>query len=65
MSTMHPVLALYLRITVIVALAILGLVLAAVVLKILLVAAVIAAVIFGGFFLVSMFRRRAQLPTIR
>jgi hypothetical protein len=62
---MHPFLGLFLKITGVVALAIVLLILAAIVLKIVIVAAVIAAVIFAGVFIYSLVRRRSSLPVIR
>jgi hypothetical protein len=65
MSSMHPVLALYLKVTAIVALVIVALTLMAILTKIVIVAALVGAVVVGVLFLYSAFRRRQQLPTIR
>lgn len=54
---MNPTLALFLRLTAIVAIAIVALVVAAFLLKIVIVAAVVAAIIFAGFFVYNLFRR--------
>ena len=54
---MNPRLALFLRLTAIVAIAIVALFVAAFLLKIVIVAAIIAALIFGGFFVYNLFRR--------
>lgn len=58
-------LSLFLRLTVVVAIAIVTLVIAAFLLKIALVAAVIAALVVGGFFLYNLVRRRSKYPAIR
>lgn len=65
MSSMHPVLALYLKIVAVVAVGIVALFLMAVIAKILVLAALVAAVALGGLFLYSVFRRRQQLPTAK
>jgi hypothetical protein len=62
---MNPLLTLFIKITLLVALGIVALVVAAFLLKIVLVAAILAALVVGGIFLYSLFRRRPQLPTIR
>jgi hypothetical protein len=62
--SMHPTLALFLKLTLAVAVAIVALILVAFLLKIAIVAALVAAVIFGGFFLYN-WVRRARLPVIR
>jgi hypothetical protein len=62
---LNPMLALFLRLTAIVAVAIVVLFVAAFLLKIVLVAAIIAAIAVGGFFLYSLIRRRTKLPVIR
>ncbi len=58
-------LALFLRLTAIVALAIVVLAVAGYLLKIVLLAAVIAAVAVGGLFLYNLLRRRSNFPVIR
>jgi hypothetical protein len=63
-NTMNPTLALFLRLTAVVAIAIVALILAAFLLKIVIVAAVVAAIIFGGFFVYNLFRR-SKSPVIR
>lgn len=62
---MHPLLALFLKLTLLVTIGIVALVLAAFLLKIVIVAAVIAAVVIGGFFVYTLFRRRSQTPVLR
>jgi len=61
---MHPTLALFLRLTAVVGVAIVVLVLAGFLLKIALIAAVIAAVIIGGYFLYTWIWRKPRFPTI-
>ncbi|HEY6449422.1 MAG TPA: hypothetical protein VIX60_01920 [Candidatus Cybelea sp.] len=61
----NPTLALFLRLTAIVAVAIVVLVVAAFLLKLVLIAAIIAAVAVGGLFLYNLVRRRSNLPVIR
>ncbi len=61
----HPLLAIFLKITVLVAIGIVALIVAAFLLKILLLAAIVAAVVVAGVFLYSLFRRRPQLPSPR
>lgn len=58
-------LALFLRLTAIVAVAIVVLVVAGYLLKIVLVAAVIAALAVGGLFLYNFLRRRSSFPVRR
>lgn len=62
---MHPMLALFLKITAAVTLAIVALFIVAFLLKIVFVAAIVAAVAVGGFFLYTLVRRRTRLPVIR
>jgi hypothetical protein len=62
---MNPMLALFLKLTAIVAVAIVVLVVAGYLLKVVLIAAMIAAVAVGGFFLYSLVRRRSNFPVIR
>lgn len=61
----NPLLALFLKLTAVVTLAIVVLVIAAFLLKIVLVAAFLAALGVAGFFLYSLIRRRSNLPVIR
>ena len=61
----RPFLTLFIKLTLLVALGIVALVVAAFLLKIVLVAAVLAALIAGGIFLYTLLRRRPQLPTPR
>jgi hypothetical protein len=63
--SMHPMLALFLRLTVAVALAIVALVILAFLIKVVLAAAVVAALIFVGFLAYNVVRRRSKLPVIR
>jgi len=66
---MHPMLGLFLRLTLAIAVAIVAFVIAvsvtAFLVKVVLIAGVVAAVAVGGFFLYSLIRRRAQLPTVK
>jgi hypothetical protein len=59
-----PTLALFLRLTAIVAIAIVALVVAAFLLKIAIVAAIIAAILVGAFFIYNLFRR-SKYPVVR
>jgi len=61
----NPLLLLFLRLTAIVALAIVVLIVAGFLLKIVLIAAVIAGVAVGGFFLYNLIRRRSNFPVAR
>jgi hypothetical protein len=63
--SMHPLLAVFLKLTVAVTLAIVALVVVAFVLKIVVVAAAIAALVLAGFLVFAFFRRRLSLPVIR
>ena len=63
--TMHPLLALFLKVTAVVTLAIVALILVAFLLKIVVVAAILAAIAVGGFLIFTFFRRRSHLPVIR
>lgn len=65
MTMKNPTLSLFLRLTAIVAVAIVVLVLAGYLLKVVLIAAVIAALGVGGFFLYNLIRRRSNFPIIR
>ena len=58
-------LTLFLRLTAIVAIALVVLVVAAFLLKIAILAAIVAAIAIGGLFLYNLFRRRSNLPVIR
>ncbi len=58
-------LGLFLRLTVIVAVGIVLVIVAAFLLKIALIAAIIAAIGVAGYFLYSLIRRRSGLPIIR
>ncbi len=60
-----PLLGLFLKLTAIVALAIVVLVIAGFLLKIVVLAAIVAAIGVGAFFLYSLIRRRSNLPVIR
>ena len=61
MSTVNPLVGLFVRLTLLVAVAIIALIVAAFVLKIVVVAAIVAAVVLGGFFLYNFIRRPRQL----
>jgi hypothetical protein len=63
--TLNPLVALFLKITLVVAIAIVVLVVAGFLLKIFLIAAVVAAIAVGVFFLYNLFRRRRNSPAIR
>ena len=62
---LNPTLALFLKVTAVVAIAIVVLLLLWNLLKIVLIAAVIAAAAVGVFYIYSLFRRRSKLPVIR
>jgi hypothetical protein len=62
---LNPTVALFLKLTAVVAVAIVVLVVAGYLLKIVLVAAIIAAVAIGGILLYNLVRRRSNLPLIR
>ncbi len=62
---MNPTLALFLKLTAIVTIAIVALVVAAFLLKIAIFAAIVAAVIVGCFFLYNLVRRTKKYPVIR
>jgi len=62
---MHPLLAVFLKLTALVTIGIVALIIVAFLLKIVVVAAVVAAVVLGGVFVYSIFRRRSRLPVIR
>jgi hypothetical protein len=64
--SMHPLLAVFLKLTIAVTLAIVALVIVAFLLKIVVAAAVIAAIVIAGFFVFAFFRRRRpSLPLVR
>lgn len=63
--TLHPTLGLFIKLTAIVAIAIVVLVVAAFLLKIVLIAAIVAAVAVGGFLIYNLIRRRSNFPVIR
>jgi hypothetical protein len=65
MSTIHPVLALWLKVSVVIAIALVAITLMAVLAKIFVVAALLGAVVIGALFLYSVVRRRRQVPTVR
>ncbi len=62
---MHPTVALFLKLTALVAVIIVVFVVTGYLLKILIVAAVIAAVLLGGYWIYSAFRRRSSHPVSR
>jgi len=62
---MHPMVALFLKLTALVAVVIVVFVVTGYLLKILIVAAVIAAVLLGGYWVYGAFRRRSNHPVIR
>jgi hypothetical protein len=62
---MHPTVATFLRLTAIIALALIGIFIAVEVFKLVLLAAFIAALAVGVLFLYNVIRRRASLPLIR
>ncbi len=61
----NPLLVLFVRLTAVVALAIVVLIVAGFLLKIVLIAAVVAAIAVGVFFLYNLFRRRSNYPVAR
>ena len=62
---MHPMLALFLKLTAAITIAIVVLWILSKLVMIAIVAAAIAAVLLGGFFLYNLFRRRTKLPISR
>jgi UDP-N-acetylmuramyl pentapeptide phosphotransferase/UDP-N-acetylglucosamine-1-phosphate transferase len=64
-SNLNPTLGLFIKLTAIVAIAIVVLIVAAFLLKIVLIAAVVAAICVGGFLIYNLIRRRSKLPVIR
>jgi hypothetical protein len=66
LPNMHPMLALFVRVTLLVAIALVALFIAWYLVRLVVVAAIIAALIVGGFFLYNFFRRlRANPPALR
>jgi hypothetical protein len=61
----NPLVLLFLRLTAIVAVAIVVLIVAGFLLKIVLIAAVVAALGVGAFFLYNLIRRRSNYPVVR
>jgi len=63
---MHPLLATFLRLTVIIAVALIALkILFVLAIGFVIPAAIVAALVLGGLFLYNMFRRRVSAPVIR
>jgi hypothetical protein len=62
---MQPMLATFIRLTLVIALAIAIIALAGWLFHVVVIAAVIAAVVVGGVFLYNMIRGRAKTPAIR
>ncbi len=62
---MNPLLATFVRLTLLVAIGLVALFVAFLLLKVVFVAAVIAAIVVGGLFLYNLFRRRSSTPVIR
>jgi hypothetical protein len=62
---MQPMLATFIRLTLMIAIALVLCVVAFVVFKLVVVAAIIAALVVGGLFLYNMIRGRAKTPAIR
>lgn len=62
---LNPMISLFLKLTAVVAIAIVVLVVAGYLLKIVLIAAIIAALVVGGFFIYNLFRRRSNSPMAR
>jgi hypothetical protein len=63
--SMNPMLALFLKLTGILVIAIVAIVVAGFLLKIAIIAAVLAAIGVGVFFLYNLIRRRTNFPVIR
>jgi hypothetical protein len=61
----NPMVSLFLKLTGVVAVAIVVLVVAGYLLKIVLIAAIIAAIVVGGYFLYNLFKRRSNYPIVR
>lgn len=62
---MNPLLSTFLKISAVVAIAIIALIIAAFVLKIAIVAAIVAAVVLGGLYIYNRIRGRSGVPVIR
>lgn len=62
---MHPMLALFLKLTAVVTVGIVLLLIAAFLVKIAILAAIVAAIAVGGYFLYNLIRRRPKYPVIR
>ena len=62
---MNPMLRTFLRLTVLIAVVLVGLWLLAAVFHFVIIAAIIAALVMGGLFLYNAIRRRAGMPVIR
>jgi Flp pilus assembly protein TadB len=62
---LQPIVALFIKLTAIVAAVILLLFIAGYLLKVVVIAAVIAAVLLGGYFIFNLIRRRSNYPVIR
>jgi|HubBroStandDraft_4_1064222.scaffolds.fasta_scaffold00001_128 hypothetical protein len=62
---LNPMLSLFLKVTAVVAIAIVASILLWNLLKIVVIAAVIAAIGVGAFYIYSFIRRRSKLPVIR
>lgn len=62
---MQPMLATFIRLTLMIAIALILIVVAFLVFKLVVVAAIVAAVVVGGLFLYNMIRGRAKAPAIR
>lgn len=62
---MRPMLTTFIRLTVVIAVALIAIVLLGWALHLIVIAAVIAAVVVGALFLYNMIRRRSRAPVIR
>jgi hypothetical protein len=62
---MQPILGTFIRLTLMIAIALILIVVAFLVFKLVVVAAIIAAVVVGGLFLYNMIRGRTKSPAIR
>ncbi len=62
---MRPMLSTFIRLTVVIAVALIAIVLLGWALHLIVIAAVIAAVVVGALFLYNMIRRRSRAPVIR
>lgn len=66
LNNVHPMLALFLKLTALATVGIVVIILSTMLLKIVIIAAVIAGLILGGFFLYTYLKRsRQQTPVIR